>query len=145
MRFAQRWLAVLLLPSLAMAAGTATWEMSSYDDFIQGRFRDIALDRDGNLRLSRKLDTLFSSDQPAIWTIARTSDGTMYLGTGHRGRIFRVEPNGTHSLYWQADSPEVFALAVDSHARRQDLPDRQRQGYGVLQSKTEIHLVACFR
>ncbi len=112
---ASRWLAFLLLPSLAVAAGTTTWEMNSYDDFIKGRFRDVALDKDGHLLLSQNLETLFSSGQPAIWSIARAPDGTLYLGTGHRGRVYRLQPDGTHSLYWQSDEPEIFALALDAH------------------------------
>ena len=81
MTIAQRSLAFLLLPALAVAAGTATWEMSSYDDFIKGQFRNIALDRDGHLLLSPGLETLFSTGQPAIWTIARAHDGTSSRNT----------------------------------------------------------------
>jgi hypothetical protein len=31
---------------------------------------------------------------------------------GHRGRIYRVEPNGQSSLIWTAPQPEIFALAL---------------------------------
>src|SRR5277367_5315194 len=95
------------------AATTATWEMNTYQDFLKGRFQGISLDRDGRLTLAPKLDTVFSSGQPTIWSIARAADGSIYAGTGHRGRVYQITPSGTNNLIWTADQPEVFAVAVD--------------------------------
>ena len=58
----------LALASLS-AATTTTWEMNSYQDFLKGHFIGTSLDRDGRLHLAPKLETLFSSGQPAIWSI----------------------------------------------------------------------------
>jgi WD40 repeat protein len=102
----------------AMAAGlcaatTATWEMNTYQDFLKGRFQGVSLDRDGRLTLAPKLETVFSSGQPTIWSIARAADGSIYAGTGHRGRVYQITPSGASSLIWTSDQPEVFAVAVD--------------------------------
>ncbi len=108
--------ALAALPFTAMslaAATTATWEMNTYQDFLRGRFQGIALDRDGRLTLAPKLETVFSSGQPTIWSIARGPDGSIYAGTGHRGRVYRIKPSGGSELVWTADQPEVFAVAVD--------------------------------
>src|SRR5262249_38973682 len=82
----------------ASAATTTTWEMNSYQDFIKGRFTGVALDRDGRLTLAPKLDTVFSSGQPDIWSVAQAPDGSIYLGTGHRGRVYKIDPAGANSL-----------------------------------------------
>jgi hypothetical protein len=95
------------------AATTATWEMNTYQDFLKGRFQGISLDRDGRLTLAPKLETVFTSGQPTIWSIARGSDGSIYAGTGHRGRVYQITPSGANNLIWTADQPEVFAVAVD--------------------------------
>ena len=95
------------------AATTATWEMNTYQDFLKGRFEGISLDRDGRLTLAPKLETVFTSGQPTIWSIARAPDGSLYLGTGHRGRVYQITASGASSLIWTADQPEVFAVAVD--------------------------------
>jgi hypothetical protein len=95
------------------AATTATWEMNTYQDFLKGRFQGISLDRDGHLTLAPKLETVFSSGQPTIWSIARAPDGSIYAGTGHRGRVYQITAAGTNNLIWTADQPEVFAVAVD--------------------------------
>jgi sugar lactone lactonase YvrE len=110
--FATLALAAALAP-LAFASGTATWEMNSYADFIRGRFSGISLSRDGRLSLAPKVDPVFASDQPAIWSIARAPDGTLYAATGNRGRVYKIDGAGKASLLWTAEQPEVFAIAVD--------------------------------
>jgi hypothetical protein len=98
---------------LAFASGTAVWEMNSYSDFIRGRFNGLSLSRDGRLSLAPKVDTVFSSDQAAIWSVAQAPDGTLYAATGHRGRVYRIDRAGKSELLWTAPQPEVFAVAVD--------------------------------
>jgi len=68
-----------------LASGTTAWEMNTFADFIRGRFDAVSLTRDGRLSLAPKLDTIFSSDQPVIWSVAQAPDGTLYAATGHRG------------------------------------------------------------
>jgi hypothetical protein len=97
----------------ALASGTAAWEMTSYSDFIRGRFNGVSLSRDGRLSLAPKVDPVFTSDQPVIWTVAEASDGTLYAGSGHRGRVYRIDPAGKSSLLFAAGQPEIFAIAVD--------------------------------
>ncbi len=87
--------------------------MTSFADFVKGKFDGVSLGRDGRLSLAPKLDTLFTSEQPVIWSVAAGPDGALYAATGHRGRIFRIEQNGTSKLLWTADRPEIFAITVD--------------------------------
>jgi sugar lactone lactonase YvrE len=99
--------------SSLFGATTTTWEMNSYQDLLKGRFEGVSLDRDGRLTLAPKLDTLFSSGQPTIWSIARAPNGSLYVGTGHRGRVYEITPSGASNLIWTADQPEIFAVAID--------------------------------
>jgi hypothetical protein len=101
------------LAAYALASGTQAWEMSSYGDFVRGRFDGISLSREGRLSLAPKMETVFTSDQPVIWSVAEAPDGTLYAGTGHRGRVYRIDRTGKGSLLWTAEQPEIFAVAVD--------------------------------
>ncbi len=101
------------LAPLAPASGTQAWEMNSYGDFVRGRFEGISLSRDGRLSLAPKVDTVFTSDQPVIWSVAQAPDGTLYAATGHRGRVYRIDRAGHSSLLWTAEQPEIFAIAAD--------------------------------
>ena len=105
--------AALALASLALASSTATWEMNAYADFIRGRFSGVSLGRDGRVSLAPAVDAVFASDQPAIWSIARGPDGSIYAATGNRGRVYKTDGAGNSTLLWTADQPEVFAIAVD--------------------------------
>ena len=106
-------LAAALQAALAPAAGTRSWELSSYGDFLAGTFKNVALDREGILRVAPSLDTVHESDQAVVWSLARAEDGTLYYGTGHQGAVFLVSPSGDAKLLWKAPEIEVFALAVD--------------------------------
>lgn len=107
------WIA-LVVTGAAFASTTTTWEMNTYQDFLRGRFANVSLSRDGRLSLAPKLETLFASDQPEIWCVAKAPDGTLYLGTGHRGRLYKVDSSGRGSLVWTSEQPEIFATAVDN-------------------------------
>ncbi len=98
----------------AWGAGTAAWEMNTYQDFVRGRFEGVSLSRDGRLALAPRLDAVFSSDQPVVWSVVRAPDGSLYAATGHRGRVFRIDASGKSTVVWTAPQPEVFALAVDA-------------------------------
>ena len=142
--------AALILAAPCSASTSAVWEMTSFSDFVKGKFDGVSLGRDGRLSLAPKLDTLFTSEQPVIWSVASGPDGALYAATGNRGRVFRIEPNGAAKLYWTADRPEVFAIAVDkkgivyaaSSPDGKDLSHRERQGIGILRSEDNVHLVA---
>jgi sugar lactone lactonase YvrE len=105
---------------LALAAGTLSaatstaWEMNTYSDFIRGRFTGVSLEREGRLALAPRLDTVFYTGQPVIWSVAQAPDGSVYLATGHRGRLYKTTPAGVSSLIWTSDQPEIFAVTVDS-------------------------------
>ena len=98
----------------AWGAGTTAWELNTYQDFVRGRFDGVSLSRDGQLTLAPKVETVFTSDQPVIWSVAEAPDGTLYVATGHRGRVYKIDRAGKSSLLWTAEQPEVFALALDA-------------------------------
>jgi hypothetical protein len=98
----------------AFAATTQTWEMSGYQDFSRGRLNGLSLTSDGKLRPGPRMTTVFDSGQPDIWSVTQAPDGSLYLGTGNRGRLFRIDGAGKSSLVWTASEPEIFAVTVDS-------------------------------
>jgi hypothetical protein len=98
----------------AWGAGATAWEMNSYQDFIRGRFQGLSLTRDGQLKVAPKIDTLFASDQPIVWSMARGRDGAVYAATGHRGRLYEIDKSGKSRLLWTAEQPEIFAITTDA-------------------------------
>ena len=95
-----------------LASSTAAWEMNTYADFMKGRFSGVSLTRDGRIVLAPRLQPVFSSDEPTIWSVSQAPDGSIYVGTGHRGRLYRVEKSGASTLVWTAPEPEIFAVTA---------------------------------
>jgi len=108
-----KYLLLLAASVCAWSSGTTAWELNTYADFVRGRFEGVSLSRDGQLTLAPKVQTIFSSDQAVIWSVVEGKDGALYVATGHRGRLYKIERSGKSSLLWTAEQPEIFALAVD--------------------------------
>ncbi len=101
-----------VLPALH-ASQTTTWEMAGSKDFLKGTMSGVSLTWDGLLGPGYRREEVSAPGQPVIWAAERGPDGTVFLGTGYRGAIYAVRPNGQTELIWNATEPTVFALAVD--------------------------------
>ncbi len=49
-----------------------------------------------------------------IWALALDAQGQLYIGTGDRGEIFRVDRNGQGGLFFKSDEAQIRALAFDN-------------------------------
>src|ERR1043166_2186139 len=56
---------------------------------------------------------LFNTEQTLVWSAVADSKGNVYLGTGHDGKIFKVDSSGKGELFADLMELDVFALAVD--------------------------------
>lgn len=48
-----------------------------------------------------------------IWDLALDASGNLYVATGDRGEIFKVAPDGKHSLFFKSDEVHIRVLALD--------------------------------
>ncbi len=111
----QRFVAMIgLAASSSWAAGTTTWEMTTWQDFLRGRLANVSLSRDGQLRPAAPWKVAFEDGQSSVWSAVEAPDGTLYLGTGHKGRVIRISPQGQATTIFTAPEPQVFALALDA-------------------------------
>lgn len=97
--------------ALLSAGGSTAWESHSWSDFIKGRFEGLSLTLDGRLTLAPTLESLAETGEAAVWAVATAPDGSLYLATGHRGRLLRLAADGKLTTVWAAPQPEIFALA----------------------------------
>ncbi len=109
-------IALALVSPAVFAGGTAFWRMDTFTDFARGSFTGISLSRDGKLLLAPRMEEVFTTGQALVWSMAEDSSGNVYLGTGHSGKVFRLDgkdPKGKGREFFDAPEPDVFALAVD--------------------------------
>jgi sugar lactone lactonase YvrE len=108
------WVLPFLIALPLLAVTPFFWETRTNDDFRKGTFSSLSLTSEDRLVLAPRFESVFNTDQPFVWSAAADSKGNVYLGTGHDGKIFRVDSSGKGTLL--ADLPEldVFAIAIDS-------------------------------
>jgi sugar lactone lactonase YvrE len=61
-----------------------------------------------------KSSVLFDPGTKYIWSLALDDAGNLYVATGDHGQIFRVTPNGEHTLFFKSDEPHIRVLALDA-------------------------------
>jgi sugar lactone lactonase YvrE len=96
-----------------LAVSPQFWENFTQDDLLKGTLTRVSLGPEGKLFLAPSYDMFFDTAQPYIFSMARDRAGNLYLGTGHEGKVFKVDPQGKGSLYFQSKELDVFALALD--------------------------------
>ncbi len=53
-------------------------------------------------------------DTKYIWDLTLDPAGNLYVATGDQGQIFRVSPNGEHSVFFKSEEAHIRVLAVDA-------------------------------
>ena len=103
---------ILLLSVIANAGQPAIWETSGRADLLKGDARGVSVTDNGVLMLAPKVTEVFNTQQTYVWATTVDNQGNVFLGTGHDGRIFRIGPNGSGSLFYDAAELDVTALVA---------------------------------
>jgi hypothetical protein len=106
-------LILVLLFSRAQAAGPTQRTWKKFADFLAGEMENLSLASDGRLTLAPQRQLLIDSGEPYLWDITSDPAGNLYLGTGNKGRVYRISAGGDTSLFFIAEEPEIYALAHD--------------------------------
>ncbi len=89
------------------------WELQSKSDFLKGKFEGISVSFDGYLSLSPKEEEIEGPAEDFYLSFLMTPSGVVYLGTGHGGKIYRINPGGKADLYFQVPEMDIYCLARD--------------------------------
>lgn len=111
---------ILLLgsPGDLLAVAPALWTLETFDEFEKGKPDGAAVAAGGELVLAPalrplKVTPLDSAAEPFLWSQAVDSKGTLYVGGGNGGKIYRIPRGGQGSLYFETGDLAVHAMAVD--------------------------------
>jgi hypothetical protein len=105
-------LAVVLCLSLS-AVTPQRWELRSREDFLKGKFDGVSLSFDGVLSLAPREDKIAGPTEEFYLSILPLPDGSLFLGTGHGGKIYQIDKDGKADLYFQAAEMDVTCLVLD--------------------------------
>ncbi len=110
--FAVSILLVGITAPAAYSGQPIIWETSGRTELLKGDARGVSVSDTGMLTLAPNLTEVLNTEQAFVWSTAADNQGTVYLGTGHDGKIYRVTPDGRSSMHFDAVELDVTALAV---------------------------------
>jgi hypothetical protein len=108
------FIALLVLSIAALAVTPQFWEDFTQEELLKGSLTQLSLSPDGKLYFAPAYDLVYDTGQHYIFSAVRDKAGNLYVGTGDEGKVFRIDPQGKGSLYFQSKELDIFALALDS-------------------------------
>ena len=100
------------LAALALQASSPKFFQSSTQaDFLKGDVENLSIDSHGQLTLGPATELVFETSAPFLWSMIAESDGSLFVGTGNEGKVFRIDPQGKGSLFFDSTELEAHALA----------------------------------
>ncbi len=107
-------LSLLLTTNLALAlGGVAFWEVDKLTDIQKGDLQGVSISDDGLISLSPTFSEIFNTEQPFIFATTADTSGNIYLGTGHDGRVYKVDKSGKGSVFFDSSELDITALTTD--------------------------------
>src|SRR4051794_16047923 len=95
---------VALAVQVAFATGGAVfWEITKQTDIERGDANGISISDNGVIKLAPSFAEIFNTEQPLIFSSTSDSAGNIYLGTGHDGRVYKVDKSGKGSLIFDSN------------------------------------------
>jgi hypothetical protein len=108
-------LAICLAASLAFAEHTRRWRQSTYDEFLRGTAKGVAVRSDGHLELAPKFTLIADADASYLWSLRTDAAGALYASGGSPAKVFRFE--GTEKPKTVFESTDLLAQAIAFDAK----------------------------
>jgi hypothetical protein len=88
------------------------FQAATQSDFLKGDVENLSIDNHGQLTLGPVTELVYETSAPFLWSMVAAPDGTLFVGTGNEGKVFRVDQQGKGSLFFDTTELEVHALAL---------------------------------
>jgi hypothetical protein len=113
-RFRRVAIAVAMIATSAAGlygAGPSFWQVATQAEFLKGEVENLSIDGHGRLMLGPASATVYEASAPFLWVMVTGPDGAVYAGSGNEGQVYRIDPAGKGSVFFDAEELEVHALA----------------------------------
>jgi hypothetical protein len=92
--------------------GPTFWTIATPADFLKGTSDGASVSSTGVVSAGPPLTNRLRGAAPQIWSLAETSDGTLWAGTGGDGRLLRFRPGQAEETAFDAAEANIFAVAA---------------------------------
>ena len=90
------------------------WLVRTSDDLLKGKSNGVSVSSEGVLFLAPKEESLDGPAEEFYLSLVSAPDGSLFLGTGHSGKVYKFSKEGKADLYFQAGEMDVTCLALDA-------------------------------
>ena len=109
---------VFVLTVVAASAVTVTaskpvfWQTATLNDFLRGEVENLSVDGHGRLVLGPATELVAETTSPFLWAMVVGPDGSIYVGSGNEGKVFKIDGAGKVATFFDSTELEVHALAL---------------------------------
>jgi hypothetical protein len=89
------------------------WKQTTRSDFMTGKMTNVAATTSDLLIIAGSLRQLCNLDDTIAWCAVPDDKGNLYVGTGHRGIIYKVTSDGNTSIFYDSPELEINSLVID--------------------------------
>jgi hypothetical protein len=87
------------------------FQAQTQSDFLRGDVENLSIDMNGQLVLGPATELVYETAAPFLWSLLASGDGSLFIGTGNEGKVFRIDAQGRGSVFFDSAELEVHALA----------------------------------
>jgi hypothetical protein len=103
---------VVLMLAPAVASSPKFFQAATQGDFLKGDVENLSIDSQGQLVLGPATELVYETAAPFLWSVAAGADGSIFVGTGNEGKVYKIDAQGKGSLFFDAAELEVHAMAA---------------------------------
>src|SRR5438552_2346793 len=96
----------------ADASSSKFFQAATQSDFLKGEVENLSIDSQGRLVLGPATELVYETSAPFLWTLVAGPDGSVFVGAGNEGKVFRIDSQGKGSVFFDSPELEVHALAA---------------------------------
>jgi sugar lactone lactonase YvrE len=106
---------LLLLAAVTLHADhTRRWKQSTYDEFLKGTAKGVAVRSDGHLELAPKFKLISDADASYLWSLRTDPSGALYAAGGSPAKVFRFEAGGKPKIVFESTDLLAQSIAFDA-------------------------------
>src|SRR3954468_22862460 len=109
------------LAAAALAIGTSAaihasspkfFQATTNHEFLKGDVENLSIDPRGQLTRGPATELVYETPSPFLWAVVPGTDGSLFIGTGNDGRVFRVDAQGKGAPFLDAAELGAHALGA---------------------------------
>jgi hypothetical protein len=94
------------------ASSPKFFQAATQNEFLKGDVDNLSIDAHGQLTLGPVTELVYETSAPFLWSMIAAPDGSLLVGTGNEGKVFRIDAQGKGALFFDSTELEAHALAL---------------------------------